>query len=277
MNRAATRGVSPLAGKPAPASILVDPGRLEAAYYERTPDPDDPAQLVSFGTSGHRGSSLRGSFTEAHIPAITQAICDYRRGQRHRRPALHGQGHARAVAAGAAHGARSARGQRRRDLIQRDDGVTPTPVISRAILTHNRGRDDAPGRRHRHHAVAQSAGGRRLQIQPAQRRPRRHRRHGAGAGARQRPAARPDSTASSAFRSARRWRGRPRTSDDFVLPYVAGSAERRRHGRDPRRRPHASASIRSAARRRRTGSRSTRSTDPTSPSSIPRSIRRSRS
>ena len=72
---------SPLAGKPAPASILVDLHQLEAAYYDRRPDPGDPSQLVSFGTSGHRGSSLRGSFTETHIAAITQAICEYRRGQ----------------------------------------------------------------------------------------------------------------------------------------------------------------------------------------------------
>src|SRR5437899_7280525 len=68
--------ISPLAGQPAPASMIVDLARLEREYYERTPDVNDPTQLVSFGTSGHRGSSFRGSFTEAHIAAITQAICD---------------------------------------------------------------------------------------------------------------------------------------------------------------------------------------------------------
>src|SRR5262245_34609520 len=73
--------VSPLAGKPAPKSLLVDLAGLERAYYERRPDLADPAQQVSFGTSGHRGSPLHGSFTEAHILAIAQAICDYRRGQ----------------------------------------------------------------------------------------------------------------------------------------------------------------------------------------------------
>src|SRR5947209_6207317 len=73
--------ISPLAGKPAPKEMLVDPARLEREYYERKPDLDDPGQLVSFGTSGHRGSPLRGSFTEAHILAITQAICDYRHSQ----------------------------------------------------------------------------------------------------------------------------------------------------------------------------------------------------
>ena len=73
--------ISPLAGKPAPKSMLVDPARLEREYYGRPPDVGDPTQLVSFGTSGHRGSPFRGSFTAAHIAAITQAICDYRRGQ----------------------------------------------------------------------------------------------------------------------------------------------------------------------------------------------------
>src|ERR1700677_3146485 len=73
--------ISPLAGKPAPKEMLVDLARLEREYYERKPDLSDPNQLLSFGTSGHRGSSLRGTFTEAHILAITQAICDYRRGQ----------------------------------------------------------------------------------------------------------------------------------------------------------------------------------------------------
>ena len=73
--------ISPLAGKPAPKEMLVDVAHLERQYYERRPDLDDPNQMVRFGTSGHRGSPLRGSFTEAHILAITQAICDYRRSQ----------------------------------------------------------------------------------------------------------------------------------------------------------------------------------------------------
>src|ERR1700749_4586152 len=71
--------ISPLAGKPAPADMLIDPARLERDYYSRVPDTGDPAQLVSFGTSGHRGSPLSGTFTEAHILAITQAICEYRK------------------------------------------------------------------------------------------------------------------------------------------------------------------------------------------------------
>src|SRR5260370_13634497 len=73
--------VSPLAGKPAPKDMLIDLAQLERAYFERRPDLSDPNQLVSFGTSGHRGTPLRGTFTEAHILAITQAICEYRRCQ----------------------------------------------------------------------------------------------------------------------------------------------------------------------------------------------------
>jgi len=73
--------LSPLAGKPAPKELLIDVARLEREYFERKPDVSDRNQLVAFGTSGHRGSSLHGAFNEAHILAITQAICDYRRGQ----------------------------------------------------------------------------------------------------------------------------------------------------------------------------------------------------
>ena len=70
--------IHPLAGKPAPAELLIDVSKLERAYYERRPGVDNPQQLVSFGTSGHRGSPLDGTLNEAHILAVTQAICDYR-------------------------------------------------------------------------------------------------------------------------------------------------------------------------------------------------------
>src|SRR5258707_1614131 len=73
--------ISALAGKPAPKEMLVDLSRLEREYFERRPELNDPNQLVSFGTSGHRGTPLNGTFTEAHILAITQAICEYRRSQ----------------------------------------------------------------------------------------------------------------------------------------------------------------------------------------------------
>ena len=103
--------LSPLAGKPAPPEMLVDLTQLERAYFDTRPDVEDPNQLVHFGTSGHRGSSLRASFNEAHILAITQAICDYRRMQGTTGPLYPGQGHARAFRSGAAHGARSVGGE----------------------------------------------------------------------------------------------------------------------------------------------------------------------
>jgi phosphoglucomutase len=132
--------LSPLAGKPAPTDILVDLHALGKAYYARSPDMDDPAQQVAFGTSGHRGSSLRGSFNEAHIVAVSQAICDHRRGAGIDGPiymgkdthALSGPALRSALEVLAANGVET--------VIQRDDGVTPTPVVSRAILVHNRGR-----------------------------------------------------------------------------------------------------------------------------------------
>src|SRR5574339_719547 len=73
--------VHPLAGKPAPPDVLVDVDRVRGEYYARRPHLDDPSQRVKFGTSGHRGSSLRGAFNEGHVLAITQAICDYRKAQ----------------------------------------------------------------------------------------------------------------------------------------------------------------------------------------------------
>jgi phosphoglucomutase len=132
--------VSPLAGKPAPKEMLVDLIRLEREYYARKPDMGDPNQRVTFGTSGHRGSPLTGAFTEAHIAAITQAICDYRRAQGIDGPLYMGKDtHAvsepaqrTALEVLVANGVET--------IIQRDHGVTPTPVISRAILVHNRGR-----------------------------------------------------------------------------------------------------------------------------------------
>jgi phosphoglucomutase len=133
--------ISPLAGKPAPTAILVDPARLEQEYYERKPDVSNPSERVSFGTSGHRGSPFRGSFTEAHIAAIAQAICDHRRAQTIDGPLYMGKDtHAlsepaqrTALEVLTANGVET--------IIQRDSGVTPTPVISWAILTYNRGRE----------------------------------------------------------------------------------------------------------------------------------------
>ena len=132
--------VSPLAGQPAPKKLLVDVTRLEEEYHARAPDLNDRTQLVSFGTSGHRGSPLRATFTEAHILAITQAICDYRKAAGTDGPlylgidthALSGPARRTALEVLAANGVET--------VIQRDNGVTPTPVISRAILVYNQQR-----------------------------------------------------------------------------------------------------------------------------------------
>ena len=132
--------ISPLAGKPAPKEMLVDLTRLEREYYERRPDLADQNQGVSFGTSGHRGSSLHGTFTEAHVLAITQAICDYRRGQNVTGPLYMGKD-THALSAPAQRTALEVLAANNVEtFIQSDDGVTPTPVISRAIIVHNRGR-----------------------------------------------------------------------------------------------------------------------------------------
>ncbi len=133
---------SPLAGKLPPEEMLVDLEMLEREYYERKPDLKDPTQLVSFGTSGHRGSSLSGTFNEAHILATTQAICDYRKSKGINGPlyigkdthGLSGPGQRTALEVLAANGVET--------MIQRDDGYTPTPVISHAILSHNKNRSE---------------------------------------------------------------------------------------------------------------------------------------
>src|SRR5438034_523661 len=125
--------VHPLAGKPAPQSLLIDVKALENAYYERKPNLDDPQQLVSFGTSGHRGTSLNGTFTEAHILAITQAICDYG-GQNHIDGPLYLGRDTHALSRAAQRTALEViAGNGDIAVIQANDGFTPTPVISRAI------------------------------------------------------------------------------------------------------------------------------------------------
>ena len=129
-----------LAGKPAPRELLVNVPRLISAYYTQTPDPGVPAQRVTFGTSGHRGTSLTGTFNEAHILAICQALCELRQAENISGPlylgmdthALSEPAHATALEVFAAHGADV--------FIAADGGYTPTPVISHAILTYNRGR-----------------------------------------------------------------------------------------------------------------------------------------
>jgi phosphoglucomutase len=131
--------LSLLAGKPAPKEMLVDVARLEKEYYERRPDLEDPNQLVSFGTSGHRGSPFQGTFTEAHILAITQAICDYRRSRGTDGPLYMGKD-THALSSPAQRTALEVLAANNVEtVIQQNDCVTPTPVISRAILAYNRG------------------------------------------------------------------------------------------------------------------------------------------
>jgi phosphoglucomutase len=134
--------LSPLAGKPAPAELLIDVDRLVNEYYTRLPDTSNPQQLVHFGTSGHRGTPEEGTFTEAHILAISQAICDYRAGKRISGPlfmgkdthAVSGPAQRAAIEVLAANGIEV--------MVQSDDGFTPTPVVSHAILCYNRGRKE---------------------------------------------------------------------------------------------------------------------------------------
>jgi phosphoglucomutase len=130
--------ISPLAGKPAPPNILIDVSKLERDYFDKKPDTSNPDQLVSFGTSGHRGTSLNGTFTEAHILATTQAICEYRAANGIAGPLFMGKDtHALSgVAQRTALEVLSANGVE--TIIQPKDGFTPTPVVSHAILTYNR-------------------------------------------------------------------------------------------------------------------------------------------
>ena len=133
--------IHPLAGKPAPTEALINVSELENAYYDRTPDIDNPLQRVSFGTSGHRGSPLESSLNEAHILAMTQAICDYRALQKITGPLFMGKD-THAVSGPAQRTALEVLAANRIDtVIQQDDGFTPTPSISRAILNHNSKKD----------------------------------------------------------------------------------------------------------------------------------------
>jgi len=130
--------IHPLAGKPAPVDMMIDAAALVRAYHEVVPDVRDPQQRVSFGTSGHRGTPTNGTFTDQHVLAIAQAICDYRKASGTAGPlylgkdthALSGPAETTILDVLAANGV---------DVyVQRDDGATPTPVISRAIIVYNR-------------------------------------------------------------------------------------------------------------------------------------------
>ncbi len=132
--------IHPLAGTPAPVDLLIDVAQLQREFAERLPDVTDPRQLVSFGTSGHRGTPLDGTFTAAHIRAITQAICEYRRAHGIDGPLYMGKDTHAASGPAQATALEVLAANRVDTIIQRGDGVTPTPVISHAILTWNRDR-----------------------------------------------------------------------------------------------------------------------------------------
>ena len=173
--------IHPLAGKPAPPEMLIDVAKLERDYFDIQPD---PATRTSSSASAPAATAARRS--TARSPRRTSSPSPRRSASTgtaqgidgpavHRartRTPLSGAAQRTALEVLAANGVEA--------VIQADDGYTPTPVISHAILAHNRGRTRRPRRRHRHHAVAQPAGRRRLQVQPAQRRPGRHRRHRRG-------------------------------------------------------------------------------------------------
>ena len=193
------------AGRPADPADLVDLEALQAAYYARRPDADDPAERVAFGTSGHRGSSLRTSFNEAHIVATTAAICAHRREQGIRGPLFMGRD-THALSEPAFLTALEVLVADGVDVrVDAADGFTPTPALSHAILAWNRAAPRGAGRRHRGDAFAQPARRRWLQVQPAQRRASGRGRDAGHRGCRQRAAAqRP--------RAGRTRPGRPSTS-----------------------------------------------------------------
>lgn len=134
--------VHPLAGKPAPREMLIDTARLIADYHDQQPDPSNKAQQVSFGTSGHRGTSTNGTFTERHIASITQALIEYRQQKKIDGPLFLGKD-THALSAPAERTALEVLAGNAVDVVIQDgNGFTPTPTISRAILCYNKGRND---------------------------------------------------------------------------------------------------------------------------------------
>ena len=260
--------ISPLAGKPAPKEMLVDLARLERDYFERRPDLDDPepaGQLRHQRASRLAAATARSprrTSSPSRRPSATTGRSQGTDGPLYMGKdthALSGPAQRTALEVLAANGVET--------IIQRDDGVTPTPVISHAILVHNRGRRRASRRRHRHYAVAQPAGGWRLQVQPDQRRAGRHRRDAMGRGPRQRTCCadgnrrREDGLPFDDSAQVRERRTRKISSCPMSTICATSSTWR------PFAPPGSSwASTRSAAPQCITGSRSTRSTSSTSTS-----------
>ena len=138
MSSEKSHSVSPLAGKPVPQELVINIDALVSAYYKGQPDISNPNQLVSFGTSGHRGTSLNNSFTEAHVLAISQAICEYRKAQSIKGPLFMGMDTHALSAAAQQTALEVFAANEVQVFIQPDGGFTPTPVVSHAILRHNR-------------------------------------------------------------------------------------------------------------------------------------------
>jgi phosphoglucomutase len=130
----------PLAGKPAPREVLIDPAALVAAYYDRIPNPENPAERVLFGTSGHRGSPFASAFNERHILAVTQAVCEHRRARGIDGPLFVGKDTHAASAPAERSALEVLVGNGVEVRVAEADGVTPTPAVSLAIVRHNRGR-----------------------------------------------------------------------------------------------------------------------------------------
>ena len=249
--------ISERAGLAADPAQLVDVDRLIGAYHDIRPDPADPAQRVAFGTSGHRGSAFNGAFNEAHIAATTEAICRYREAQRHGRSAVHRSRHARPLAARVRDRARRPRCARCRHPDRRGRRLhADTRDLARDPRPQP-GAQRAARRRDRRHPVAQPARGRRLQVQPAQRRPRRHRRHGLDPGRGQPPArSGPGRGAADRPRRRRLRRPRPTTSSGPTWPISPASST----WTPSARRGCGSGSTRSVGRAWRTGRRSASAT-----------------
>ncbi|MFO7930137.1 MAG: phosphoglucomutase, alpha-D-glucose phosphate-specific, partial [Desulfosalsimonas sp.] len=132
--------VHELAGKKAPAGMLINVPRLVSAYYTHRPDPEDPAQQVEFGTSGHRGSALRKSFNETHIAAISKAIAEYRKAHDITGPLFMGMDTHALSEPALATALEVFAVEKIEVMIQAGRGYTPTPVISHTILSYNRDR-----------------------------------------------------------------------------------------------------------------------------------------
>src|SRR5436305_1689493 len=138
--------LSPLAGKPAPPDVLIDVDRLVAAYHDRRPDPENPRERVAFGTSGHRGAAEDGAFNEAHILAITQAICEHRARAGITGPLYLGADTHAASAPALRTALEVLAANDVETRVQADGQYTPTPALSRAIISFNAARGPGAGK-----------------------------------------------------------------------------------------------------------------------------------